>query len=535
MEDALTLEPLDGPPVARFVARRGGAVKLGRGLECPLFLDHPTVSRNHGLLSEKGGHWFYTDLGSQAGSMLNGARLAARTPVSLGEGDLLRVGPFVFRVRTRAEQATVVRTLDDGAPAPRVAPKAPAAGGAAERLRLLLRCAEEIGAAPSEEELAGVIAACALAGAGGARAAVLARLGDDKEVAIVASRTRAGLSPEFAVGRSLVRSASAGEAAFVGGEGQGDWGQSIVELGIRSALCVPVHEGDAVTAFLYVDSRASEPPIAAEALEFCSALALLHGLALARLRRTETERRHRDLLAELRAAREAQELLGPPSSGRIHGLRYEMRMRPGLVVAGDMFDALALPGGRVAICLGDVTGAGAGAGIVMAAAQSHLHGALLQSPDPAQALGAVNRYLATHSAKGRFVSLWVGVVDPTGRRVVYSDAGHGHWLKVRADGDAERPESKGGIPAGILAETVYRSALLDLGPGERLLLFSDGIVEQPSIHGERFGLDRVREVVRNSRSAADDVAHLFDSLLRFAGTDSLDDDTTIASLEVPLS
>jgi serine phosphatase RsbU (regulator of sigma subunit) len=231
------------------------------------------------------------------------------------------------------------------------------------------------------------------------------------------------------------------------------------------------------------------------------------------------------------AAREAQQLIVPSRSGVHAGVAYSARTHPGMVVAGDMFDVVPLPDGRVAVVIGDVTGAGVGAGILMVAGQANLHAALTRTGDPSEALEAVNDYIASRSAMNRFISMWVGVFDRVGRTVTYSDAGHGHWLVVRADGHAAEPGATGGIPVGIDADARYRSHSMPFHGGERIVLFSDGVVEQRSPNGEPFGVDRVREGVEQCRSASEDVERIFARLVSFAGTEALDDDTTMASVE----
>ena len=157
-------------------------------------------------------------------------------------------------------------------------------------------------------------------------------------------------------------------------------------------------------------------------------MARLAGLALANLRRVQLEQRQHQLETEVRAARLAQELITPAESGRVGGLHYAARVRPGSLVAGDLFDVVALEDGRVATLIGDVCGEGIGASVIMAATQSHVRALLARGADPADAVGHVNRYLSAHTAPGKFVSLWLGVFDLERGELTYVDAGHGHWL-----------------------------------------------------------------------------------------------------------
>ncbi len=307
---------------------------------------------------------------------------------------------------------------------------------------------------------------------------------------------------------------------------------SIAELGISAALCAPVMLGTAVTAYVYLDARGQAAPIETDAAGFCQAIARMCGLALANLKRQDLERRQQVLEAEMNAAREAQQLIVPALLGTAGSIRYALQNRPGFFVAGDLFDVIELEGERSAVCLGDVTGEGVAAGVIMAAAQSHLHAALQHTDDPATAVNAVNEYLASRSAENRFVSLWVGVFDAKSRRLQFVDAGHGHWLMRRVGDKAGQPAFEGGIPIGIQAHYPYETEEVQLEPGDRVVLYSDGLVEQRSPGGEMFGKQRVADIVDQCDDPEQDVTRLMEQLEAFAGGPAFHDDTTIASIQL---
>ncbi len=259
-------------------------------------------------------------------------------------------------------------------------------------------------------------------------------------------------------------------------------------------------------------------------------IARLCGLALSNLKRQELERRQLVLDADIAAARQAQLLIVPASEGVCGPLRYAMQMRPGHFVAGDLFDVIQIDEDRSAVCIGDVTGEGVGAAVIMAATQGHLHGALLRSGDPAAAVNDANRYIASRTAANKFVSLWVGVFDVRQQRLTYVDAGHGYWYFT----GSTRPTEDGGrgIPAGIESDYHYDSAELPLACGDRVIMYSDGLVEQRSPSGEPFGQSRVEQSVSTSSSPSEDIERMITSIESFAGRADFDDDTTVASVEV---
>jgi sigma-B regulation protein RsbU (phosphoserine phosphatase) len=300
---------------------------------------------------------------------------------------------------------------------------------------------------------------------------------------------------------------------------------------IHSALCAPVFLGDAVEGYLYLDARGQESSVRADAAGYCEAVARAYGLAVANVKRADLERRQHTIHEQLHAAREAQQFFLPPVEADLGILSYAMEMRPGLFVAGDLFDVVPLGDGRVAVCLGDVSGHGVASSLLMAATQSQLHAQILATGDPAAAAAAVNRYVTARSGGGRFVSLWIGIFEPGGV-LRYVDAGHGHWFHASPPphGTPARVPSARGIPLGINAEYQYQAATLKLEPGARIFLFSDGILEQRNPAGEEFGAERLGQVIGAGGTPMEDVRMAFAATVSFAGTASLVDDATLASI-----
>lgn len=533
-DDRLALTVQFGPPLPPLHARTDGTTVLGRSAACDAILPDAGVSRRHAAIARHAGAWFITDLASRHGTMLNATRLPPNEPAPLQPGDLVQIGPWIFRVRAGGGESRLgIKT--DAAPSPgeRVEQIAPGNLGslARQRLSLLIECAAAITGAGTEEELAEAALTAGLAGTGARRAAVV-RAGPGDAVQVIRARVPPDDAGPLVFSQSLIRAASGGEVARLTSDQAGIPPDSIVRLGITAALCAPIHLGGAIVAYLYLDARQEESRVLPDAATFCQAVARLCGLALANIKRQDLERRQRQLEADLNAAREAQQLLIPAGHDVLGRVAFSVRMQPGRLVAGDLFDALPLPEGRVGAFIGDVTGEGVGAAILMATAQAQLNAALERFADPAEALMAVNRYLTMHSALDKFVSLWAGVFDPANGRLTYVDAGHGHWMHRPVAGAARRVASVGGPPIGIDPGVRYESGTLDLAPGDRIVVFSDGLVEQQNRGGERFGAERVAAVISASRAPDDDVRLLFEALSRFADGRDLTDDTTVASLEL---
>ncbi|MDP1661477.1 MAG: SpoIIE family protein phosphatase, partial [Phycisphaerales bacterium] len=324
----------------------------------------------------------------------------------------------------------------------------------------------------------------------------------------------------------------------VGGMGVGGAvGVSIMQSQISGACCIrlaaaPGESG--VTVVLYMDTRGREARPRAGSVEIANALASVGGACLGRLSATELEQRRASLELELRSARVLQEQLLPPAKGSALGglLRYALLSLPGRVVAGDIVDLMELGGQRVAVVLGDVMGKGAAAGMLMSAVQARLSQGLLDGVPMGELLDRVNKDTCAR-CPGMMVSLWVGVVDLGERRLSYVDAGHGMALHRRT-GDGEGVSelvSGGGLVLGGAEDSVYEVASVELKEGDRVLLFTDGIPEQPDLKGIEFGVERVRECFRRPLAGLDHLPDLHATMLTHANGAVQRDDITAIVLE----
>ena len=532
----LRLDAIAGPPVGPVCIEPGETLVVGRSSQCDRRLADPSVSRRHCLIAQGPDYWAITDLGSRHGTYINGQRLEAEKPIPVERGDTVSVGPWTFRAKigglASVSRTTTNELLADSQHVETVLP-GEMESLAQHRLDLLLNCAANLNSAADESELAISIVEAALEGSGFPRASII-RPGDkDGQVEVVAWRDSSGTATgELSFSRSLLEAASSGELVRMSGQGSVDQAHSIIQLGIQSALCAPVSLGPAVSAYLYLDAREMEANLHPDAAAFCQALARLYGLALSNLKRADLEKRNRQFQRDMDAAREAQALMLPNESGAFGRLQYAVHVRSGRHVAGDLFGIVPLSDTRTAFFIGDVTGKGVGAGIIMTATQTFLSHALRMNDSVAEAVQEANTYLGQRIRQDQFVSLWVGIIDHETSRLEYVDAGHGHWIMYDVrDGPGFRT-SEGGLPIGVMVEEVYESESLDLGEGERIILFSDGIVEQMDESGEQFGRDRILEALTRSSTPGEDVSGLFRAVEEFAKKDQLADDATVASIEL---
>lgn len=532
----LRLLPITGPAIDTVEIESEGPITLGRSSSTDVQLTDQSVSRRHARLAFHANQWIITDLGSRHGTSIGGVPLTKDESAPLAPGDTLAIGPWIFRVQIGDESRTTgFETTTDVALRGRVQtiPDAELGSLAERRLNLFMDCAGRIHQATDEGQLATAALAAVVEGTGFTRAALVRPVASLDEVEFIGMRLPpTDRESKISISRSLLSAAAQGRIVRLTETPDLREAVSVIELGIQSAICAPVHVGSDIQAFLYLDARETSTRVAPDAAAFCGAIARMCGLAMANLQRAHLHERQRRLEADLSAARDAQRRIMPPEKGRVGSVRYAMRSRPGRVVAGDLFDLFKVDESRVAFMLGDVTGKGMGAALVMAMAQSHLHASMLECRDLERATTALNSYLAKHSAENEFVSLIVGLINASDGKVSIIDAGHGYAMRVPAQGPPCLIEAEGGLVAGVDPTYQYAAEWLECGPGDRLVVFSDGVVEQPNAEGEQFGMQRAIEALTGSTCCDEDADRIFDAVRAFADSESLADDVTVVSIEL---
>lgn len=529
----LTIELITGPPTGTgaspWRAEPGEVLTIGRGQDVLLQLPDASVSRRHAEIREARGEWILKDLGSRHGTGLNEGIVESGTEQGIADGDLLRIGPWIFRVRLGAGTIDD-RTFTDSSVGRggRVRRVLPTEMGTLvkRRLDLVLGAAERLGVTSTESEIARTIVDTVLSAGGSTRAALVRVNGENLEV-LASGGSGDGF---FELSRSLIDEASRGEIVLLeSDQPSAGFGQSIIQLGIHSAFCAPVRVGNRVEAVLYLDARGGEAKALEDSVAFVGALARICGLALANLSRASLERHRAQLEADLGAARVAQRIMMPPAAGQIGPVRFAVVSKPGRFVAGDLIGIEPRADGRVCVYIGDVTGKGAGAAMLMGIAQSYLSAALASGASIEDAVNGLNRMIAPRIEIGQFISLWIGEFDAATGVLRSVDAGHGYAMLRSADGAVRTEFGDGSFPLGIEAGERYPVGETTVAPGDCLLLFSDGLVEQADPSGRQFGTERILACLEAEGQPGALLSVLEGRLTEFGGSDHFDDDLTIAA------
>jgi sigma-B regulation protein RsbU (phosphoserine phosphatase) len=271
---------------------------------------------------------------------------------------------------------------------------------------------------------------------------------------------------------------------------------------------------------------------------------LIFGLAsqIYRATKTRLERSNRELqqavdleiaqrelqAQELERAREIQQALLPKQIPQIPGFDIAGAWEPARVVSGDYFDVIKLSESKLGICIADVVGKSVSAALLMANVQATVRAFASDAGSPAWLCSRVNSVLCNNIASGKFVTLFYGVLDAERRVLHYTNAGHLRPILVNGPRQVQQLEN-GGALLGVFPEWKYEDSVAQLAPGDRLLLFTDGITEAATPEGEEFGEQRLIAAATSlaQRSATELKDHLLSQVKNFCDSQLADDATLI--------
>jgi len=269
-----------------------------------------------------------------------------------------------------------------------------------------------------------------------------------------------------------------------------------------------------------------------------------HKVATRRLRRRnqqlqckiEFETAERELEAEeLRQARDIQRGLLPKEIPELEGFQITGAWEPAKLVGGDYYDVIPVAKNKVALCIADVAGKGVSAALLMANVQAAIRAFASESVPPSRVCAQTNSVLCINTAVDKFVTLFYGILDAVTRTLTYVNAGHPRPVIIRSNGDVIHLEA-GEALLGVFRDWTYRDSILQLEPGDLLLLFTDGITEAMRQDGQEFGEDRMIAEILNSgeHSLGQIQAHLFSQMKAFCDARLSDDATLVMVAASPL-
>ncbi|HSE30599.1 MAG TPA: SpoIIE family protein phosphatase [Pyrinomonadaceae bacterium] len=210
-------------------------------------------------------------------------------------------------------------------------------------------------------------------------------------------------------------------------------------------------------------------------------------------------RRHVQLDLELIEARALQENLLTTTAPELERFQIAVQWQPAATLGGDYVAAFKINAENAALCVADVVGKGLPAALLMSNFQAALKSLAVETLSPGEVSTRLNQQLYANIPLNKFVTAFYGVVNVPSRRLTFSNSGHNPPLLMRKDGDCVRLEVGGSVLGGF-PNALFMEGSVDLQPGDRLLLFTDGLTEAVNENGEQFGEERLIELLSTYRN-----------------------------------
>lgn len=488
----------------------GDKLLIGRSSRCVIHLPDGTVSKEHAEITRSGDQTFICDLGSRNGTRVNGQE--AREPIALHSGDRVEIGQAVLRV-SREDTSTPVRFSDATVMgsslklrAEQILERQGRAGGSSARLVHLLADAGRLLVLPKSlpetcDELLSFVEKAVRA----SRYILLLQKDPGTEPIQIAARTRGGRANQpLALSNSIMRTVIDECASVLTADAAADprfqGHQSVVMQSVRSAMAVPLFDNKIVLGVLYVDSQDPGIAFSDDQLELLTLIANMAAVKITNARLLEADRDRERLEQELATAAQIQRQLLPPTPATVSGWKFDAFLESCNEVGGDLYDFHLTPDGRLLFLLGDVSGKGMGASLLMSSFLASARVLYDSQREPGELASRLGRLLHATTDAGRFITGFLGSLDLATGELVYVNAGHPPGFLVR-EGKLTQLDATG-IPFGVLPDFVYTCDRTTMSPGDLLAIFSDGIPEAQNSE-EFFDFDRLSAVLREQGDVAD--------------------------------
>jgi serine phosphatase RsbU (regulator of sigma subunit) len=343
-----------------------------------------------------------------------------------------------------------------------------------------------------------------------------------------------------AVSRTIVREALRTREAILTLDAQADerflTGESIAAAGIRSALCAPIVRQRRILGAVHLDTMSADRSFSRGDVDLLAGIVGVAALAIENARLYQQAAERERLRYELQLAHDIQQRLLPKTAPKARGLSVFGLMQPAREVGGDLYDFVGEADGSLHMFVGDVSGKGVGAGLIMAMARSYFRPLTSLHTSPRDVMIEMNRLLFQDTQADKFMSAVYLHWDAESQSLRYCGAGQEHLLIYRA-----RTGTCEAIPAGGVALAVIEDAspfledqTLPLEPGDAVVMYTDGATEARDASGEFFQLERLQPLVTEfggDKSAHAIVAKIVDRLQTWVGRAEPHDDLTLVALK----
>ncbi|MDH3402658.1 MAG: SpoIIE family protein phosphatase [Acidobacteriota bacterium] len=546
----LLVNPAQGEPFA--VPLHGEELVIGRGTDCDVTIADSFLSRRHARLFKDGDSWRLEDLGSRNGTFLSGVRVEGPMPIAAGDeialsSSVVRIedpaaprAPARPRRETSAGDHTVFRSASEllasqATISPQSEESVEILQSHAQRLQILNDVHQVLARSLSVEELLETLLGRTFDLLRPEEAVIVLRE-PDGSFRQAARKTAKGYEEHHLLSQTLIREvADNGQAALVLDVARDDrfaQAESILDAGVRSLIAAPLADAEGSLGMIALNSRLHRHRFNEADMELLTSLGSVAALRLRNLELAEEAAERRRLEDEVRLARTIQLALLPSELPTLEGYELHGATEPSQGVSGDFFEVVeGADGATCFFVVTDVSGKGISASLLTASIEALLAGPLEAGLEPDRICAEVSKRLWDRTSAAKYATALLVRLEPASGALTYANAGHNPALVVRAAGESEALAASG-PPIGLLPTPEFASRRADLGAGDLLVLYTDGITEAANPAGEEFGLERLREICLALRAAPleDLDAAVNRALLDFAAGEPFADDRTLVLL-----
>lgn len=480
-------------------------VSVGRATSNDLVIANESLSRQHARIQFANGKATLEDLGSMNGTCLNGVRLTGQQP--LKPGDVIEFGHVEARVAEDKSSKVVIEykdspdlangTLVMSAAMLRsglLAPTAPGGNRWPKAMSVLqdltLGLIRDVTAQHLLEELVEKLFDFLEAEHG---VVLLKDASGAVEPVVVRTRKGRASKADIRLSHTLVEAALDRREAILIRDPAGDpalASKSLIISGVTSAIITPLEAEGEVIGLLYFDAFLTRKPFDEEDLRLVTVLAHVAAAKIQNAKLAEEVQKKRALEQEMAIARTIQQRLVPHETPQEGAFQLYATLRPAKEVGGDLYDYF-WDEHRLFFCIGDVSGKGVPAALVMAMTKTLFRANAAFLEDPGLLMAAVNTRLNEETDPTMFVTAFCGFLDLSNGRLLYSNAGHDRPIILPAGGGADSLEAKPGLALGVFPTFKYPLQEARLAPGDSILLYTDGVTEAVDPADQLFGLNRL--------------------------------------------
>lgn len=515
-------------------------VVLGREQACDIPLFDLSASRRHVEIRPQQNGYLLRDLGSKNGTLVND-RLIRETVLSGGDEIWIGAIRAVFRDDLRESDpahTVVVSDVLDQSKRTTYAGRPNELHLSQQRLATLYSLNERLTRVRQRDELLTESLDACFELLQFERGAIGIKQPTGQLVDWPVVRNLRGAEGELTVSRTILASAIRDRQRVIVNDAAAELDPtvSMVQQGVRSAMCVPLIWEEDVLGVIYGDRISTAAVYTEEDVNFLWGIARLVTIGLINARLLDEQRRMAEMEAEISTARDIQTGLFPRELPHRDNCQVFAINDPGRKVSGDYYDVIERSDGRVTFLIADVTGEGVAASLLMANLQAAVR-VTLQSDEPLDVLVRQwNRLIYANTDVSRFVTALFATIDPQTRMLEMVCAGHYPPIEIRPGQEPRSMHADADYPLGITGETDYKLCQTTLAQGPvSLLLYTDGVVEAMDEDMTLFGSKRLQQSVLDAADIKPDtlVRTIRQAVHGHAGRQDQSDDITIMAVHLP--